>query len=60
MTIDEAIIDLRRFSKYCERVNWITHGKAVKLGIEALKRLLDERTCSSQWPLRPLTGETEE
>jgi len=33
---------------------------ALKLGIEALKRLLDERTCSSQWPLRPLPGETED
>jgi len=60
MTIDEAIIDLRRFSKYCERVNWITHGKAVKLGIEALKRAKSIRDCDPRHRINLLPGETEE
>ena len=60
MTIDEAIDDLSKFAEYCQRVNWPTHGKAVKLGIEALKRELEYRESMPPKKGELLPGETEE
>ena len=60
MKIDEAIQDLMRFSEYCERVNWLTHGKAAKLGVEALKAVKKWREQHRDLGFLLLPGETEE
>ena len=60
MTLEEAIEDLTKLEKYCQRVNWLTHDKAVKLGIESLFRIKGGRRRGYDYFGHLLPGETKD
>ena len=59
MTIDEAMINLSIILQFY--INFQDHysADALKLGIEALKRIKEARQCEEEVSSYPLSGETE-
>ena len=60
MTIDKAITVLQTEARFCKAIDAPERYDALKLGIEALRRLTDIRGDPSLEPSDPLRGETEE
>lgn len=59
MTIDEAIEILRHYAEEATRHNLQDYAKAQGLGIEALKRIKEERGYAQVFNYLLLPGETE-
>jgi len=60
MTIDKAIADLSIQREVKRRLGKDYQADAIKLGIEALKRIQVLRSFPNREPLKSLPGETEE
>jgi len=60
MTIDEAIFQLADEGAYCLSMQMIKRYEAIKLGIEALKRVKIGRGQGYEPYIDSLLGETEE
>ena len=60
MTLEEAIKILNDMLQACTNLQYTDHPKALKLGIEALKRIKEQRGYAQNFNYLPLPGETEE